>query len=264
MIDRTSLRRAPKLVGALQRPSYEAGSYLAAHDLLAEQRYRLQRLRHHTRYLHGWGVSVACWLCRRPTLKAVGGTSLSGLYQLFLQVSDKNKAILFRGEEAHVVTAGRIVYREIILGEQRQEPCPPPPESETVRVPDLIGRMEAEVIEAIQSAGLTVGQRQTQPAPNQVGWVLAQDPKAGTEVPVGTAVNLVIGSAEQVKVPKLVSIKLQSAREKIKESGLKLGSVTKRESPDVDVVLEQDPEAEKEVPIGTAVNLVVGQQRVEG
>jgi PASTA domain-containing protein len=184
--------------------------------------------------------------------------------ELFLQVSDKNKAILFRGEEAHVVTAGRVVYREIILGEQRQEPCPPPPEPETVRVPDLIGRMEAEAIETIQSAGLTVGQRQTQPAPNQVGRVLVQDPKAGTEVPIGTAVNLVIGVAEQVKVPKLVGMKLQSAREKIKESGLRLGSVTMRESRQVDVVLEQDPEAEKEVSIGTAVNLVVGQQRVEG
>jgi hypothetical protein len=44
------------LVGALQRPRYAAGISLAAHDLCTEQRYRLQRLRHHHRYLHGWGV----------------------------------------------------------------------------------------------------------------------------------------------------------------------------------------------------------------
>src|SRR5262245_29859665 len=41
---------------ALKRPQYEIGNYLAAADLLTEQRYRLQRLRRHNRYLHGWGV----------------------------------------------------------------------------------------------------------------------------------------------------------------------------------------------------------------
>ena len=56
MIDQKSLRRVPTLVGALQRPRYAAGSSLAAHDLRTEQRYRLQRLRRHHRYLHGWGV----------------------------------------------------------------------------------------------------------------------------------------------------------------------------------------------------------------
>jgi hypothetical protein len=56
MIDRKFLRRAPTLVGALQRPKYEPASYLTAHDLQTEQRYRLQRLRRHNRYLHGWGV----------------------------------------------------------------------------------------------------------------------------------------------------------------------------------------------------------------
>ena len=56
MIDQRSLRLRPTLVGAPQRPSYETGSYLAAHGLLTEQRHRLQQLHHHDRYLHGWGV----------------------------------------------------------------------------------------------------------------------------------------------------------------------------------------------------------------
>lgn|SRR5215813_7751671 len=41
---------------ALGRPSYEAGDYLSARDLMVEQAYRSQRLRRHRRYLHGWGV----------------------------------------------------------------------------------------------------------------------------------------------------------------------------------------------------------------
>jgi hypothetical protein len=42
--------------GALPRPHFEAGRYLAASDLLTEQRYRLHRDRRHNRFLHGWGV----------------------------------------------------------------------------------------------------------------------------------------------------------------------------------------------------------------
>jgi hypothetical protein len=42
--------------GALSRPHFEVGRYLAAGDLHAEQRYRLQRARRHDRHLHGWGV----------------------------------------------------------------------------------------------------------------------------------------------------------------------------------------------------------------
>jgi hypothetical protein len=44
------------------RPDYAPGTYLGADDLLAEQRYRWQRLRRHNRYLHGWGVVCGLWV----------------------------------------------------------------------------------------------------------------------------------------------------------------------------------------------------------
>lgn len=47
---------------ALKRPRYEPGNYLAARDLFDEQTYRRQRLRHHNRYLHGWGVVCGLWV----------------------------------------------------------------------------------------------------------------------------------------------------------------------------------------------------------
>lgn len=53
-----------ELPGALPRPRFEPGHYLAAGDLHAEQRYRLQRTRRHNRYLHGWGV--VCGLLVAP------------------------------------------------------------------------------------------------------------------------------------------------------------------------------------------------------
>lgn len=42
--------------GALPRPDYQAGDYLLADDLKAEQQYLQQRFRRHLRYLYGWGV----------------------------------------------------------------------------------------------------------------------------------------------------------------------------------------------------------------
>jgi len=91
-----------------------------------------------------------------------------------------------------------------------------------------------------------------------VGLVLAQDPKAGSEVPIGTAVDLVIGAAKQVTVPKLVGLKVEVARRILTKIGVTVGTVNEREAEEAGVVLEQDPEAEKEVPLGTPVNLVVG------
>jgi len=46
----------------LERPLYEPGHYLASSDLRAQQRYLLQRLRRHNRYLHGWGVVCGLWV----------------------------------------------------------------------------------------------------------------------------------------------------------------------------------------------------------
>ena len=123
---------------------------------------------------------------------------------VFLRVSGKDGAVLYRGTEAYSIAAEGIVYREIVLGEQAAEvPCPPPPEPqpETVRVPDVTGQPEAKATELLKAAKLSIGDRKTRPAPDQVGLVLAQDPKAGSEVPIGTAVNLVIGAGRQVTRP---------------------------------------------------------------
>jgi hypothetical protein len=48
--------------GALPRPRYEPGDYLAASDLVTDQRYRRQRLRRHNRHLHGWGIVCGLWV----------------------------------------------------------------------------------------------------------------------------------------------------------------------------------------------------------
>jgi hypothetical protein len=185
--------------------------------------------------------------------------------ELFLQVSDKDGAVLFRGTEAHQIVSEGIVYREIVLGEEAPEqPCPPPPEPqpETVRVPDVVGRPETQAIEVLKTANLDIGERSTKPAPNQAGLVLAQNPKAGSEVPIGTAVDLVIGETKLVAVPKVVGLKVEAAHETIAKVGLTVGTVKEQESDKPGLVMEQDPKAGSEVPIGTAVDLVIGTARL--
>lgn len=54
--------------GPLTKPRYEAGSYLAAEDLAAQQNYLLQQGRRHNRQLHGWGV--VCGLLVVPAREA--------------------------------------------------------------------------------------------------------------------------------------------------------------------------------------------------
>ena len=46
----------------LKRPQYELHEYLATRDISTEQVYRLQRFRHHNRYLHDSGVICGLWV----------------------------------------------------------------------------------------------------------------------------------------------------------------------------------------------------------
>src|SRR4051794_34129646 len=55
---------------------------------------------------------------------------------VFLQVSDAQRAVLYRGSEAIPPTDGDVAYRLIQLSGDRHEPCPPPPDQATM--PDLL------------------------------------------------------------------------------------------------------------------------------
>ena len=187
--------------------------------------------------------------------------------ELLLLVSDKDGAILYRGTEAHKIVSEGVVYREIVLGEEKpEEPCPPPPEPEpeTVKVPDVVGLPEAQAVEVLKKAKLGIGERTTRLAPNQVGLVLAQNPLAGSEVPGGSSVDLVIGVAKPVPVPKVVGLRFEAARERLLAAGLTLGTVKEQDGEPPGFVLEQSPEAGEEVPPGTPVHLVVSRAKGRG
>lgn len=140
----------------------------------------------------------------------------------------------------------------------------PSPLPTALVVPNLVDMTESDALTALQDAGLKFGHRKTKVSPDQVGRVLDQSPGAGTKVAPGSSVSLVIGIAKKVNVPKVVDLKEEAARAKIKNSQLIVGSVTGRPDPKVSIVLKQGPGANEEVPIGTAINLVVGRRDDQG
>ncbi len=125
-------------------------------------------------------------------------------------------------------------------------------------VPDLVGLTEAAAQTAIAAAGLTVG---TGTASNSAtvpaGTVISQSPVAGSNVPPGSAVTLVVSLG--AKVPNVVGLTQAAAETAITKAGLTLGAVTTATSTTLaaGTVISQSPVAELNVAPGTAVTLVV-------
>jgi serine/threonine-protein kinase len=92
------------------------------------------------------------------------------------------------------------------------------------------------------------------------GTVLRTNPKAGTAVWPGSAIDLIIAKrGSQVKVPNVVGMDRTSAARALRDEGLTVGSVSEVVVPNQPAgrVLRTDPAAGTAVPAGSAVNLVV-------
>ena len=139
---------------------------------------------------------------------------------------------------------------------------------ETVAVPDLSGAA-ADATDAITAAGLTVGDA-TQAYSDSVpaGEVVSQDPAAGTEVELGTAVSYVESlGVEQVQVPDVREQSQTDATATIEAAGLAVSEVLERNNANVPAgsALRTDPAAGEMVDIGSAVALFmsIGPEQVQ-
>src|SRR5260370_26654174 len=116
--------------GALKRPVYQEGNYLAHLDLCAEQRYLLQRLRRHNRYLHGWGVACGLHVVpgndpRRPWLVRVCHGYAIGPYGDEIRVEAAvlvDVADYLWTQPLDILPAPSIAYVGIQYDEQKVEP----------------------------------------------------------------------------------------------------------------------------------------------
>lgn len=127
------------------------------------------------------------------------------------------------------------------------------------RVPNVIG----QTLDAAQKALIAIGlpsKASTTPSQEPEGRVIGQQPPAGTQVPRGTQVLLVVSAGDKVSVPNVVGMTEQDAQNAIKAAGLTTAQANNSgSSPAVPIgrVESETPSAGSLVPRGTTVYINV-------
>ena len=168
-------------------------------------------------------------------------------------------------EHSDTVRAGRVIRQDPLAGSEVEAGTPVDIVVSLgparVTVPNVVGRTQTEARTTITSVGLAVGAITQEHSPSiPVGSVIRQDPAAGTEVASGTAVDLVISLGPRlVATPKVVGMTQEAAEATIVAAGLSVGMLSEGFSASVSPgdVLEQVPDAGREVAEGTSVHLVI-------
>ena len=135
-----------------------------------------------------------------------------------------------------------------------------PPDSVTLI--DVTGQPQLDAFNAVQAQGMdpTI----VFVADDQIasGYVVGTDPLAYTSVKKGSAVKIYVStgpSDAEVKVPNVLGDSISTAKAKLEDAGLQIGSITYEDGSGapVDTVLETDPLPGNKVGSGTVVNIVV-------
>lgn len=129
-----------------------------------------------------------------------------------------------------------------------------------LQVPPVMGLTQALAQEAIEQAGLELGDVKEQESQSARGAVLAVYPGVGTTVSPSTRVDLIISSGPpMVNAPDVVGQSYGSARAMLEQVGLKLGDVT-TDSLATGVpqtVISQSPAAGSRLAPGSRVSLSI-------
>ena len=133
-------------------------------------------------------------------------------------------------------------------------------EPELIAVPDLTGMSQEEALDRLEDDGFQWRVFFEPSDTEEAGFVTRTEPPFGTEVEVGSALDVYISSGiEEFPVPPLIGQTLEDAERLLEEADLTLGTVDERPDPDraEGIVIEQTPSAGVEVGRGTPVNVVV-------
>lgn len=134
-----------------------------------------------------------------------------------------------------------------------------------VAVPAVAGQTAEDATAALTSLGLVVSPTQQTSPTVASGSVISTDPDAGTSVAKGSGITVIVSSgAAQVQLPSLTGLDLATAKAKLSDLGLTVGSVTTEDSADyaADVVISTQPEANSSVDAGSTVDLVISSGQV--
>ncbi len=133
----------------------------------------------------------------------------------------------------------------------------------SVNVPDVYGYEEADAIKTLKEKGFEVTTITKEDEEVEAGFVISTNPPRNESVPEGSSIEIHVSLGEATKyvsTPNLIGYDLETAKKKIEEAGLTVGSVkTVDSSMPEDTVVKQspDPVETKEVEKGTAINLEI-------
>jgi beta-lactam-binding protein with PASTA domain len=134
-----------------------------------------------------------------------------------------------------------------------------------VAIPTVSGKSVRQATLDLEAAGLKLGEISwavSDTIPEKV--VVFSYPAAGAEVPMGSAVNLMVNrgrATDYVFMPKVIGMALSDARKMLEDKGLKVGIVSTRINENYlpETVLEQSEPEGTELTLGTEIDLVVSE-----
>jgi eukaryotic-like serine/threonine-protein kinase len=133
------------------------------------------------------------------------------------------------------------------------------------KVPVLVGTQRSVAVQQIRGRGFSPSVEEEESA-KPVGEVIRQAPSAGSELPAGAAVSIVVSKGEKkAKVPNVIGKERKEAVEALRAAGL-VPTVQEQETEvpqQVGRVTDQFPPPGSEVEPGAEVTLVVGKRAVE-
>ncbi len=130
-----------------------------------------------------------------------------------------------------------------------------------VAVPSVVGSSLQEARDAIEGAGLNVGNQTASNSDRPEGEVLETEPAGGEAVPPGTTVNIVYSNGTQtVEVPDLIGATQEQAEAQLERLGLVPDVVTEPADQPEGTVFRQVPEPGEEVDEGETVIISVAER----
>ncbi|MCE5192051.1 MAG: Stk1 family PASTA domain-containing Ser/Thr kinase [Actinomycetia bacterium] len=130
--------------------------------------------------------------------------------------------------------------------------------TELAKVPDVVGKKQAAAEAAIKAAGFKVKVTQDFSDTIPSGTVISQTPDANVSVDAGSTITIVVSKGPgTVVLPDVTSMTEADATSELKGLGLKV-TVIYEVSPDVGVVINQDPLPTTPVTKGSTVTIKVG------
>ncbi len=126
----------------------------------------------------------------------------------------------------------------------------------------LAGKTYEEAQSALRARGLNAARKEEHSETIEEGYVIETDPEAGSEVPTGSTVSVIVSSGPEntnKSVPDLTGMTQSAAKALLESYGLELGDVDQEETESAPegTVIDQSVSAGTEVAEGTSIDITI-------